>query len=124
MERISISSSCSSSRRAVVFSHQDPQVARFGILCHLARQPPDVLDPRSFRAHVQVLEALAKGPHVHVENGDVNVWVVVFEQEAIFDGVHAADVGAVGIAPPVLRAGADALHEADALGRPPIGGTD
>ncbi len=59
----------------------------------------------------------------NIKDRDVCVRVVIFEQQAVLDRVHAADVGTIGIATPAVGirvcqrgARADALHKADAPG--------
>ena len=95
--------------------HRQDEVLGLGVLLDRPGQPADVADAHALAAAEEVLEALAEGPDVDVEDLDLDVRVVLLEHQGALDRVHAADVGAVGLAPP-LGARADALDEGDRLG--------
>ena len=64
---------------------------------------------------------LAECPHVHVENGTIQIAVgMFFGNHGFLDGVHAADRRAVAIAAAVLVPGSDTLQPRYFLGLLPI----
>ncbi len=108
--------------RGGVFDH-DSEIAAFGVLAHLARQAADVAHAVALAAHEQFLESLAESSKVHVEDSDVGVGIVVLQVLGFFDGVHAADIGAVGVSSRGIEgARANALHKADAPGALQVAG--
>ena len=86
-----------------------------GVLLDVTRKTPDVADTHALASPEQVLEALAEGPDVDIENLDFHFRIVLLEHDRALHRVHAADVRAVGTAPP-LGAGPHALDEGDGLG--------
>ena len=63
-------------------------------------------------AFIILVEILAKGAHVHVKDRRLDVRRVLLGDDGLFDGIHAAHRGAVGVAT-LLIARADALQEGD-----------
>jgi hypothetical protein len=105
-----------------VFS-TDTRSSAVGQLLHIAGQAPQIVDPQPPAPVEQILEPLAKGPDVDVEDLDIDVGVMFLEHQGALDRVHAADVGAV-IAPPAAAPGTHALDETDRLGVLAVRGAD
>ncbi len=74
------------------------------------------------RAFVEFLVGLARCADVDAEDGDVHLRVEPFEQQRVFDRVHAAEAGAVLVVTLVART--DALNQAQRLGRFAVGRTN
>ena len=86
-----------------------------------ARTAPDEFGALGPRALQEAVEALAVGPEVHVEDGDV-LDPVVYELEGVLHGVHAAEAGAILIEAPVPRA--DTEDQEHPFGMAAVGGAN
>ncbi|MBA7481395.1 hypothetical protein ES707_16865 [subsurface metagenome] len=85
------------------------------LLKHLAGEPADEPDPEAPRPLVVLLVTLAVCPDVVIEDGDLDIGVLLPDEHGVLHRVHAADTGAVGAADGEV-AGADALDERYAPG--------
>ena len=94
------------------------------------RNPFDGVHPGADKANavlfpgrvVVPFEVLSVGPHVHEEDGAVQIVSrMLLGDDGFFDGIHAADGRAVGMVTPVHVSGADALEPCDLLGLLVIG---
>ena len=48
---------------------------------------------------IELFIAFPEGPHVNVEDGDIDVGVFLADLSGLFQGGHTADAGTVGIVP-------------------------
>ncbi len=74
------------------------------------------------RPAVELVEVFARGADVDVEYVHLGVRVLLPAEHGVLGGVHAADFGAVGLAPGVVAPGAHALDKDDGVGMFPVGG--
>ena len=74
------------------------------------------------RAAVELVEVLAGGADVDVEDIHIGVRIFLADQHGVLGGVHAADLRAVGLAAAGGVAGADALHKDDGVRVLAVGG--
>ncbi len=87
------------------------------VVPNLGRAAADILGRRRlFGTRHEIVEALAEGAQIGVEDGDLlDHRIVLPDEHGVLDRVHAAETAAVG--PAAFAAGADALDEDDALRR-------
>ena len=69
------------------------------VLSDIAGKSPYVADAHALAPPEQVFESLPEGPNIDVKDLHFHVGIVFLEHDSALDGVHAADIRAVGAAP-------------------------
>ena len=70
---------------------------------------------------VELVKVLTGGTNVDVEYGYVYIRILIADEHCVLCGVHAADLGAVGLTSVVRATAADTLNEYDLLGSLTVG---
>ena len=98
------------------------QQAAVGLRCNLAHLTLYIVDTVVFHsAAVELIKVLAGGTDINVEHSHIGVGVLIPDEHCVLGGVHAADLGAVGLASVVGATAAHTLNEHDLLGSLAVG---
>ena len=76
----------------------------------MAGQSANKVGSLSPAAIVEVFEAFAEGANIDVEYLDLGIGIVLFDHQGALNGIHTADVGAIGLAA-MGGPGAHTLHK-------------